>query len=1078
MTSAHRVLVLSGLLASVALAPATTASAQELLATTVSAADAAPRVCTSRLVDAGPSLAHRAASAPGDGWLTARLDAAEGDWDLAIFDRTGDELVAGSSSFGPSEVATGFTWAGDEVVVQACRRSGAARTATLSVDFDEVEAQPDVKLQLVEVSVPSRARMGDLQKLGLDLTEHGGDGFVAVVLHGDRDAEKLRRAGFITRVEEQDLVEQSVQQRAADRRFAATTSRAAIPSGRTSYRRLPDYTNDMKRLVEENPGLVRPITLPFRTYEGRTVEGIEITTDVDAADGKPVFLQMGVHHAREWPSGEHAMEWAFEIVNAFKAGDARAQRLMGSVRTIVVPLVNPDGFNVSREAGEALGGGDGREGPLEEPNLLVPLEYQRKNCRYAPPREAEGGDCEQTFGNGLEQTGVDPNRNYGGFWGGPGADQTNPLAQSYPGPGPFSEPETQNIRDLISKRHVTTLITNHTFSNLLLRPPAIAAQGETPDEPIYKALGDSMAEENGYASQFSYQLYDTTGGTEDWSYYSTGGLGYTFEIGPDHFHPEFADTVAEWEGTTASADPDGHDGGGNREAYWKAMENAADETKHAVIDGELPPGTTLRLKKSFQTATFPQSDGEPILFDDTLETTMQVPASGRFAWHINQSTRPVLRNDKGREATGDPSPPEEFAGSPAGPEDGSETDGAEPCADFDTTNEACVNDHAFVVPEGPGIDNAFATVRITWPDPVSDWDMKVFRDADLDGNPDEPENAVGTSGNGATNGMLGVEEITIGPDMPKGGYVARVINYAAASPYEGTVEFRGPLAPREGPTTEAWTLSCERDGQVLESQQLFIERGERKTPDLSRCARSATAGDAAQAQGGGASADPSSNSSAGSAQACTPTRGFRSTRVGSQGRRLSIGFDRAKPRRVTVDVFQQSVGRRVIGERLVARFRNRTSGFRWNGKATRPGRRVTDGYYFVRYRMPLGGGLADVRRTTVRRENGRFSVLPPFYKRNTCGIVRSYKLTRPVFGGRTNRAVYASYQLNRAAQVAIVVTRGGEVVRRLRGIARQAGRTFRVRLDSEKLGRGAYKVRLVVRRGSRTRTITLTTRRL
>ena len=50
-----------------------------------------------------------------------------------------------------------------------------------------------------------------------------------------------------------------------------------------------------------------------------------------------------------------------------------------------------------------------------------------------------------------------------------------------------------------------------------------------------------MAAENGYASQRSYELYDTTGGAEDWSYYATGGLGYTFEIGPDSFHPPFAD---------------------------------------------------------------------------------------------------------------------------------------------------------------------------------------------------------------------------------------------------------------------------------------------------------------------------------------------------------------------------------------------------------------------------------------------------------------------------------------------------------------------------------------------------------
>ena len=139
---------------------------------------------------------------------------------------------------------------------------------------------------------------------------------------------------------------------------------SALPSGRDAYRRLADYSEDLKKLVDENPGLVRPITLPHKTWEGRTVEGVEITTNVDnLRDGKPVFLQMGVHHAREWPSGEHAIEWAFELVNGYKSGDARTRRLVRDVRTIVIPLVNPDGFNISREAGEAQEGGDGRGTP-------------------------------------------------------------------------------------------------------------------------------------------------------------------------------------------------------------------------------------------------------------------------------------------------------------------------------------------------------------------------------------------------------------------------------------------------------------------------------------------------------------------------------------------------------------------------------------------------------------------------------------------------------------------------------------------------------------------------------------------
>ena len=55
---------------------------------------------------------------------------------------------------------------------------------------------------------------------------------------------------------------------------------------------------------------------------------------------------------------------------------------------------------------------------------------------------------------------------------------------------------------------------------------------------------------------------------------------------------------------------------------------------------------------------------------------------------------------------------------------------------------------------------------------------------------------------------------------------------------------------------------------------------------------------------------------------------------------------------------------------------------------------MTDGYYFVRYR--LGD---DTRRFALRRSNGRFTKVGDFYRRATCDLVPSYKLIRPVFGG-------------------------------------------------------------------------------
>src|SRR3954471_30507 len=695
------------LLAAIAagLVAAAPASAGSLLSGELGARHALDRSCDARLGPARGAHVEKRLTAPGSGWLTARLTPAgrrRADWDIALFDRGTRRLVAASADFGSNDVASGLVTRGEGLLVQACRRSGAGKVQ-LDVDFTAVGAQKRAKPSLVRVSTPNRARRQELAGLGLDLSEHVGPGFTDVVLHSASDRRKLRDSKFVNRLLVADLVAQDRRRQRADAHFAATTRASAFPSGRTTYRRLGDYGDDMKRLVRENPSLVRPITLPYKTWEGRTVTGIEIASNVKARDGRPVFLQLGVHHAREWPAGEHTLEWAFELIKGWKAGNARVRRLMRSTRTIVIPIVNPDGFNTSREAGQAQGAGNGRGGndTQETANIVAHVdEYRRKNCRLLD--DSAAGNCAQpSFG--LAEPGVDPNRNYGALWGGPGAS-TDPTAQDYRGPGPFSEPESRNVRSLISKRQVVMMITNHTDAGLVLRPPGLATQGLTIDEAAMKKLGDAMARQNGYKSQYGFQLYDTSGTTEDWSYLSTGGYGYTFEIGHTNFHPPYALAVAEYEGTGDLAQKvHGH---GNREAYFLAQENTANRSQHSVLKGQAPDGVLLRLHKTFKTPTSPVIDpdgneGAVRTFTDSLDTPMVVPSSGRFTWDINPSTRPLVAKSHGRAAHGRPGPPINFASN--GPA------ATTPCASSDSPPPSCYEDHLITVPHGAGIDNGRAT---------------------------------------------------------------------------------------------------------------------------------------------------------------------------------------------------------------------------------------------------------------------------------------------------------------------------------------------------------------------------------
>src|SRR6185503_20480547 len=128
--------------------------------------------------------------------------------------------------------------------------------------------------------------------------------------------------------------------------------------------------------------------------------------------------------------------------------------------------------------------------------------------------------------------------------------------------------------------------------------------------------------------------------------------------------------------------------------------------------------------------------------------------------------------------------------------------------------------------------------------------------------------------------------------------------------------------------------------------------------------------------------------------ACAASGGFRSVSVTPRRNGARLAFARRVNKPVSIDVFQTSRGRTVLTERLVARFANRSRSFTWNGRANRRGRRVTDGYYFVRYSMNVDGKRHDIRRIVLRRVKGHFSRRPAHYRRASCGTLSSYKLER------------------------------------------------------------------------------------
>lgn len=630
------------LAATLALAPAAAAE----LPASVTAIDAAQ---TTTLTADGRGCAATPWTAPADGVLTAHLRGTSGDWSLAAVDSSGRRLAA-SDAFRANEVVQVGLRRGRTVTLEACRKSGAT-SAPLRTQFARVDLAArrglSKRARVVRVTVPSRRAFERLEASGLDVTEDVGAGYARVVAYGAGDLARLTRLGLPFRVEIADVADQLRRARAADAAYARVVGVSALPSKRTAYRTYEDIQDELQQMLTRYPDLVQPIALRTKSFQGRDIQVIEIAQDVtDGDDGRPVFFLGAVHHAREWPALETTMEFAWELLKNPK-NDPRIAQILREVRVVIMPLTNPDGYIASRASVDPDGG------------LLTGafptggnFAYRRKNCN---PLLVPGSavPCEAAIG-------VDNNRNYVTEWGGPGAS-TSPIDQSYRGSGPNSEPETRAVIELNSMLNAPVHISAHNVAAKVLRPPGTKAAGFAPDETALKALGKLMADPTGYANEYGWQLYDTTGTTKDWGYDALGQFSYTIEVGPrggDFQGPYKTHVIDEYDGRKIA----GKQRGGLREAYINAALYTRNELQTARLTGSAPADATLRIKKDFESETYPVctvasplvintidevdycvQPGEVQAVPEHVEITMQVGDTGRYTWWLNPSTRPFSK---------------------------------------------------------------------------------------------------------------------------------------------------------------------------------------------------------------------------------------------------------------------------------------------------------------------------------------------------------------------------------------------------------------------------------------------------
>lgn len=272
-----------------------------------------------------------------------------------------------------------------------------------------------------------------------------------------------------------------------------------FPNEDSRYHNYSELMSELQALQTKASDIVQVSTIG-KTVLGKNIWAIHINTDPVARDtkssNKPGAIFMGNHHAREHLSLEIPLMLAHYLVD--NRTDPQIKDLIDNRDIWIIPMVNPDG-----------------------------AEWDISTGRYKMWRKNRRDNGDGTFG-------VDLNRNYGFKWGTGGSD-TDTSSDIYMGKEPFSEPETQAIRDfVISQPNTKMLLTFHTFSELVLYPWGHTYDeiGNAKDLAVFKKMATTMAGWNKYTPKQSSGLYIASGDTTDWAYGERGIFAFTFELSP------------------------------------------------------------------------------------------------------------------------------------------------------------------------------------------------------------------------------------------------------------------------------------------------------------------------------------------------------------------------------------------------------------------------------------------------------------------------------------------------------------------------------------------------------------------
>ncbi len=263
------------------------------------------------------------------------------------------------------------------------------------------------------------------------------------------------------------------------------------------YHTYVEMDSMLHALADSFPGISRIDTIGT-SIQGNYIFAMKISDYTDIDEDETEVLIVGCHHARELMSVDVPLMLAeYLLVNY--GTSPQVTDIVDEREIWIIPMLNPDGHIY-----------------VQYNHLGSSWQWWRKNRR-------DNGDG--TFG-------VDLNRNYSYMWG---YDDVGSSGESssltYRGPSPFSEPETQAMRDFCVSRSFNVALSYHSYSELILFPWGYASL-YTDDHDLFVALGDSLKRGNDYlpGNTAMGAIYPVNGDSDDWMYGDTSTKNRIFSF--------------------------------------------------------------------------------------------------------------------------------------------------------------------------------------------------------------------------------------------------------------------------------------------------------------------------------------------------------------------------------------------------------------------------------------------------------------------------------------------------------------------------------------------------------------------